>query len=128
MLIVLSPAKRLNYSEAPTAIQPTRPRFDADIAELAKVTRKLTRADLRRLMDISKPLADLNHERFQAFEPDSDEGALPAAFAFAGDVYEGLKARELDEKALGWAQDHLRILSGLYGLLRPLDVARRPWG
>ena len=122
MLIVLSPAKRLNYSEATAAIQPTRPRFDADIAELAKVTRKLTRADLRRLMDISKPLADLNHERFQAFQPDSDEGALPAAFAFAGDVYEGLKARELDEKALGWAQDHLRILSGLYGLLRPLDA------
>lgn len=122
MLIVLSPAKRLNYSEASVAIQPTRPRFDADIAELAKVTRKLTRADLRRLMDISKPLADLNHERFQAFDPDSDEGALPAAFAFAGDVYEGLKARDLDQTALGWTQDHLRILSGLYGLLRPLDA------
>ena len=122
MLFVLSPAKRLNYSEAPTAIQPTRPRFDTDITELAKVTRKLTRADLRRLMDISKPLADLNHERFQAFDPVTDEGALPSAFAFAGDVYEGLKARELDDKALAWTQDHLRILSGLYGLLRPLDA------
>ena len=122
MLFVLSPARRLNYSEAPTAIQPTRPRFDTDITELAKVTRKLTRADLRRLMDISKPLADLNHERFQAFDPDTDEGALPSAFAFAGDVYEGLKARELDDKALAWTQDHLRILSGLYGLLRPLDA------
>ena len=122
MLIVLSPAKRLNYSEAPTAIQPTVPRFDTDIAELAKVTRKLTRADLRRLMDISEPLANLNHERFQAFDPDNDGGALPAAFAFAGDVYEGLKARELDKKALTWTQEHLRILSGLYGLLRPLDA------
>ena len=121
MLFVLSPAKRLNYSEAPTAIQPTRPRFDTDITELAKVTRKLTRADLRRLMDISKPLADLNHERFQAFDPVTDEGALPSAFAFAGDVYEGLKARELDGAALAFAQEHVRILSGLYGLLRPLD-------
>jgi len=122
LLIVLSPAKRLNYSEATAPIQPTRPRFAADIRELSKVTRTLTRADLRRLMDISAPLADLNHERFQAFDPDSDEGALPAAFAFAGDVYEGLRARDLDASSLDWAQAHLRILSGLYGLLRPLDA------
>lgn len=122
MLIVLSPAKRLNYSEPPLAVRSTRPGFDKDIAELAEVTRKLSRADLRRLMHISEPLADLNHQRFQAFEPNGDEGALPAAFAFAGDVYEGLKARELDQASLAWAQDRLRILSGLYGLLRPLDA------
>lgn len=122
MLIVLSPAKRLNYAEPPVAVPPTRPRFDKDIAELAEVTRKLSRADLRRLMHISEPLADLNHERFQALEPGGDAGALPAAFAFAGDVYEGLKARELDAAGLTWAQNHLRILSGLYGLLRPLDA------
>lgn len=122
MLIVLSPAKRLNYAEPPVAVPPTRPRFDKDIAELAEVTRKLSRADLRRLMHISEPLADLNHERFQAFEPSGGDGALPAAFAFAGDVYEGLKARELDPADLAWAQDRLRILSGLYGLLRPLDA------
>ena len=122
MLIVLSPAKRLNYSEPPVTVEPTRPRFDKDVAELARVTRKLSRADLRRLMGISDKLADLNHGRFQAFSPEEDEGALPAAFAFAGDVYEGLKARELDAESLMWAQDRLRILSGLYGLLRPLDA------
>ena len=78
-------------------------------------------SELRQLMSISDDLARLNRERFQAFDPDSTDG-VQAAFAFAGDVYEGLKARELDETAsLAFAQDHVRILSGLYGLLRPLD-------
>jgi cytoplasmic iron level regulating protein YaaA (DUF328/UPF0246 family) len=72
-------------------------------------------------MSLSDNLAKLNRERFQAFDAASDEG-LQAAFAFNGDVYLGLKARTLDKKALGWAQDHVRILSGLYGLLRPLDA------
>jgi hypothetical protein len=72
-------------------------------------------------MSLSDNLAKLNRERFQAFDPDSEEG-LQAAFAFNGDVYTGLKARQFDKKSLAWAQDHVRILSGLYGVLRPLDA------
>lgn len=121
MLIVLSPAKRLDFSPPPAPVRATERRFDQDTAELARTTRKLSRADLRRLMSISDKLADLNHARFQAFDIESDEGALQAAFAFAGDVYDGLNARSLDSEALDWAQDRLRILSGFYGLLRPLD-------
>ncbi len=90
-------------------------------AELAKTTRKLRAVDLKRMMSLSDSLAKLNRERFQAFDPASEEG-VQAAFAFNGDVYAGLRARELDKKALAWAQDHVRILSGLYGVLRPLDV------
>ena len=71
-------------------------------------------------MSLSDDLARLNRERFQAFEAGSTDG-VQAAFAFAGDVYEGLKARDLDAAGLAFAQDHVRILSGLYGLLRPLD-------
>jgi cytoplasmic iron level regulating protein YaaA (DUF328/UPF0246 family) len=121
MLIVLSPAKALDFT-APAAPAPlTLPQLAQDTAELAQTTRKLTVADLRRLMSLSDNLAKLNRERFQAFDPDAEEG-LQAVFAFNGDVYAGLHARELDKKALAWAQDHLRILSGLYGVLRPLDA------
>lgn len=119
MLIVLSPAKRLDFTEAIDAPATAR-RFVEETASLAKTTRRLTRADLRKLMSISDKLADLNRERFQAFDPESEDG-VQAAFAFAGDVYEGLKARDLDAASLAFAQDHLRILSGFYGLLRPLD-------
>ena len=119
MLIVLSPAKRLDFTEVADAPATAR-RFTGETASLAVTTRRLTKADLRRLMSISDNLAELNRERFQAFDPETDDG-VQAAFAFAGDVYEGLSARELDTKALTWAQDHLRILSGFYGLLRPLD-------
>lgn len=119
MLIVLSPAKRLDFTEAIDAPATSR-RFVEETASLAKTTRRLTRADLRKLMSISDKLADLNRERFQAFDPESEDG-VQAAFAFAGDVYEGLKARDLDAASLAFAQDHLRILSGFYGLLRPLD-------
>jgi cytoplasmic iron level regulating protein YaaA (DUF328/UPF0246 family) len=121
MLIVLSPAKALDFTAAPDSVPLTTPQLTDQTAELAKVTRKLTAADLKRLMSLSDPLVKLNRERFQAFDPASEEG-LQAAFAFNGDVYAGLKARELDKKALAWAQDHVRILSGLYGVLRPLDA------
>ncbi|MFC0632466.1 peroxide stress protein YaaA [Brevundimonas balnearis] len=121
MLIVLSPAKRLDFSEPALSVAPTRPRMADDIASLAKTAKRQTKADLRRLMGISDDLARLNRERFQAFDPASDEG-LPAALAFAGDVYQGLEARTLDAEALAFAQDRVRILSGLYGVLRPLDL------
>jgi len=119
MLFVISPAKTLDFTPV-EGVRTTRPAFLKDVAELAEVTRKLTRGDLRRLMDISEKLAALNVDRFQSFDPGCRSG-VQAAFAFAGDVYDGLRARELDADALDWAQDHLRILSGLYGLLRPLD-------
>lgn len=121
MLIVLSPAKALNFAAAPDAAPLTAPQLADQTAELSKTTRKLRAADLKRMMDLSDSLAKLNRERFQAFDPESDDG-LQAAFAFNGDVYLGLKARELDKKALGWAQERVRILSGLYGVLRPLDA------
>jgi cytoplasmic iron level regulating protein YaaA (DUF328/UPF0246 family) len=119
MLFVLSPAKTLDFTPGPE-VASTRPAFTKEIGELAAVTRRLTPADLRRLMDISDRLAMLNVERFQSFDAKCRDG-VPAAFAFAGDVYDGLRARELDEGALEYAQAHVRILSGLYGLLRPLD-------
>jgi len=120
LLIVLSPAKRLDFTEADASIAGTDRRFLDDTASLAKTARRQTKADLRRLMGISDDLATLNVARFKAFDAESLDG-VQAAFAFAGDVYEGLKARELDADALAFAQDHLRILSGFYGLLRPLD-------
>ncbi len=120
MLIALSPAKRLDFTDPDPALPASERRFVEDTASLAKTARRQTRADLRRLMGISDDLAKLNVERFKAFDAESTEG-VQAAFAFAGDVYEGLRARELDAAALAWAQDHLRILSGLYGVLRPLD-------
>ena len=121
MLIVLSPAKALDFTAGPPHAGLSAPELADQTAELAKTTRRLTARDLKRLMSLSDSLAKLNRERFQAFDPASDDG-LQAAFAFNGDVYMGLKARELDRKALSWAQDHVRILSGLYGVLRPLDA------
>lgn len=120
MLIALSPAKRLDFTEADPALPASERRFRDDTANLSRTARARTVAELRRLMGISDDLARLNRERFQAFQPDSLDG-VQAAFAFAGDVYEGLHARDLDAGGLTFAQDHIRILSGLYGLLRPLD-------
>jgi cytoplasmic iron level regulating protein YaaA (DUF328/UPF0246 family) len=121
MLMVISPAKSLDFTAPAPNTPATAPAMTKDIAELAKVTRKLTQADLRRLMGISDKLALLNYERFQAFDPEHEDG-VQAAMAFDGDVYDGLQARTLDKAGLAFAQKHLRILSGLYGLLRPLDV------
>lgn len=121
MLFVLSPAKTLDFSPPPADLPATRPALARDTAELAQVARGLSAADLKRLMGISDKLAELNVARFAAFRPGARTGGVQAALAFAGDVYTGLRARELDAEALGWAQDRVRILSGLYGVLRPLD-------
>jgi len=121
MLIVLSPAKALDFSAPAQNVALTTPQLADQTAELAKVTRKQTVRDLKALMSLSDNLAKLNRERFQAFDPASEDG-LQAAFAFNGDVYAGLQARTLDKKGLAFAQDHVRILSGLYGVLRPLDA------
>jgi uncharacterized protein len=119
VLLVLSPAKTLDFTPVEDA-PASAPMFTEETAHLCREARKLRRADLKRLMSISDSLADLNRERFRAFDLKSSDG-VQAAFAFNGDVYHGLRARELDHDALAFAQDHLRILSGLYGVLRPLD-------
>jgi cytoplasmic iron level regulating protein YaaA (DUF328/UPF0246 family) len=119
--MVISPAKSLDFTPPDPRVPATIPAMTEDIAELAKITRKLTKADLKRLMGISDNLALLNRERFQAFDAESEDG-VQAAMAFDGDVYDGLQARTLDKTGLSVAQKRLRILSGLYGLLRPLDV------
>lgn len=121
MLIVISPAKRLDWAERD--ISATPPAFQEDAVRLARTARNLTLGDLQKLMSLSPDLARLNRDRFQAFAdaPESDV-TRPAALAFAGDTYQGLEATSLDADELAWAQDHLRILSGLYGVLRPLDA------
>ena len=119
--MVISPAKSLDFTPAAHGVPASTAAMAPDIAELAKVARRLRKADLKRLMGISDTLAVLNWERFQAFDPDSEDG-VQAAMAFNGDVYAGLQARTLDKAGLNFAQGRLRILSGLYGLLRPLDV------
>lgn len=121
MLTVISPAKRLDWAERDVAM--TTPEFHGDAVTLARAAKRLTQKDLRKLMDISADLAKLNADRFKAFEVEPDD-LRPAALAFAGDTYMGLEAASLDADTLDYAQDHLRILSGLYGLLRPLDAIR----
>lgn len=100
--------------------------FPADTSELLAVARTLSTEDLAGLMGISGKLAELNHERFQGLAVPHQAGvgdALPAVLLFDGDVYKGLDAWSLSAADLTWAQDHVAILSGLYGLLRPLDLA-----
>lgn len=122
MLILISPAKSLNFEPLAGGPAPTEPRLKEDIAVLSRVTARLTPRDLMSLMDISEDLAALNAARFQAFSPDPKPEAVKAAvLAFNGDVYRGLDAATLSPADLDWAQEHLRILSGLYGVLRPLD-------
>ena len=118
MLVVISPAKKLDMSvddRAPV----TAPAFAADAKTLAGVARDLSQNELRALMSISPALAELNAERFAAF---GTQPVKAAALAFAGDTYQGLEAPTLDDDELAWAQNHLRILSGLYGVLRPMDA------
>ncbi|MBO6882808.1 MAG: peroxide stress protein YaaA [Marivita sp.] len=120
MLVVISPAKRLDWSERDVPM--TTPVFQDDANRLATSARNLTLGNFKALMDLSDDLAKLNRDRFRAFEDaPSDSDLRPAALAFAGDTYQGLEAETLDADEMRWAQNHLRILSGLYGVLRPLD-------
>ena len=120
MLVVVSPAKRLDMRRI-SGIEPSQPALLEQADVLAGVARALTVPDLQKLMGISENLARLNAERFSEFDR---LDVKPAALAFAGDTYQGLEASSLDEGELSWAQDHLRILSGLYGILRPLDAIK----
>lgn len=121
MLSLISPAKTLDFKRPLPPHTPSKARFADEAMFLAEAAAKLTRPKLERLMHISPKLAALNVERFRAF---AEQPTRPAIHAFAGDVYAGLEARSLEPEAIRFAQDHLRILSGLYGLLRPLDAIR----
>jgi cytoplasmic iron level regulating protein YaaA (DUF328/UPF0246 family) len=123
MIIVLSPAKALDYDTPPTTDRYTRPDFLRHSRELIDVLRPLAPAEVAGLMKLSDQLASFNVARYASWTPDfSPANAKQAVLAFNGDVYGGLDARSLDDEALHWAQAHLRILSGLYGVLRPLDL------
>ena len=123
MFCVVSPAKKLDFDTAAPSLPVTQPVFLDDTVELSQTTRDLSRADLSRLMKISETLADLNHARFQGFStPFDTDNAKAAALAFSGDTYVGLDAASLSAQDFDYAQDHFGILSGFYGLLRPLDA------
>jgi len=122
MLFLLSPAKTLDYASPIPEVPHTRPEFAADAAHLVEVLRRYSPPQLSGLMEISDPLAALNVARYQAWSPKfTARNSRQAVLAFDGDVYEGLQARHMGGAELEWAQRHLRILSGLYGVLRPLD-------
>lgn len=121
MIAVLSPAKTLDERSGLPPFTPTTPRFEEEAATLAAAAAKLTRPKVAALMDISDKLADLNVKRFRGF---LDQPERPALWTFAGDVYTGFEVKTLDEAAVPFAQGHVRMLSGLYGLLRPLDRMR----
>lgn len=125
MLFLLSPAKTLDYDTAvPAPVQrhATDPLYADRAAELIATLRRRSAAQVAGLMKLSAPLAQLNVERYAAWQPGATaENSKPAVLAFDGDVYTGLDARSLKTADLRWAQDHLLLLSGLYGALRPLD-------
>ena len=123
MLIVLSPAKTLDYDTPSTTDEHTLPDFIEHAAELIETLKPLSPAEVSNLMSISDALAVLNVTRFGSWTRRfTKKNAKQAILAFNGDVYEGLDAPSLTPRQLGYAQSHIRILSGLYGVLRPLDL------
>jgi cytoplasmic iron level regulating protein YaaA (DUF328/UPF0246 family) len=122
MLILLSPAKTMDFSPLPEGLATTAPQFEADIEVLLERCRELSVESLRELMKISQPLAELNHQRSKKMSlPFTSENSKACLRAFQGDVYKRLDAATLSKSDLEWSQDRLRILSGFYGLLRPMD-------
>jgi hypothetical protein len=121
MIAVISPAKSLDYERPLPPCEPSAPRFTAEADALARSCARLPQKRLVELMRISPALAKLNADRYRGF---GEAPERPALYAFAGDVYQGLDAWSLEPEAVAYAQDHLRMLSGLYGLLRPLDAIR----
>ena len=122
MLFLLSPAKALDYETPPHVSTHTQPLFVPQASELIDVLREKSPQQIAELMDLSDQLSGLNAARYQAWRPKfTAKNAKQAVLAFDGDVYGGLDAKTLDEAELDWLQQHLCILSGLYGVLRPLD-------
>lgn len=123
MLLLVSPAKDLDFAPLARKIAVTQPQLLPQSQQLADVCKTLTPADLSSLMHISDKLAGLNAARFAQWQqPFTQQNAKAALFAFNGDVYQGLDAASLSDDDIAFAQQHLRILSGLYGVLRPLDL------
>ena len=118
MLIVLSPAKSLDFSTNFKCATSTKPIFQNETSQLVNHLKKLTIENLQELMSISKKLGELNYQRFHDFQKNPERQAL---LAFDGDVYDGIDKKNYDEKDFNFAQKHVVILSGLYGILRPLD-------
>ena len=123
MLTIISPAKTLDYETPVGTTKSSKPGYLKESAELIDILRDYSPDDLVELMAISHKLGELNHQRFHNWTtPFNKANARQAIYAFKGDVYTGLDAKKLNEEDLEFAQNHLRILSGLYGLLRPLDL------
>jgi len=123
MLVVISPAKKLDYSSSIEAPLLSQPALLDHAEELSIGLKALAPQDVSSLMHLSDKLGALNYERFQEWQtPFNADNARAAVLAFKGDVYQGLDADSMSAEDLHWAQDHLRILSGLYGVLRPLDL------
>jgi hypothetical protein len=123
MLIIVSPAKTLDFESALPPLAATQPQFRTDAARLVRELRGLDAAALAALLHISPDLAALNVARFRRWSTRPAVSRLrPAVRAFRGDVYLGMRAEEFGDRELAFAQQHLRILSGLYGVLRPLDL------
>ncbi|RLA09747.1 MAG: peroxide stress protein YaaA [Gammaproteobacteria bacterium] len=123
MIIVLSPAKSLDFETPAEHLPSTQPDYIDQSEELIGQLRKLDSREIAGLMSISEKLAELNHRRYQAWRPEfTIENSKQALLAFTGDVYQGLDAGSFSDSDLQFAQQHLRILSGLYGLLKPLDL------
>ena len=123
MLTIISPAKTLDVDTPVSTEQHTTPRFPDQASRLVDALRAMDAGELGRLMKISPRLAELNAARYAQWRlPFTPDNARPAIFTFRGDVYATLDAATLDRSDIGFARDHLRILSGLYGLLRPLDL------
>lgn len=122
MLLLISPAKTLNFDSTDLK-KKSKPRFLTESQSLIDILKKKSSGDLKKLMKVSDKIADLNRDRYQSFKtPFNLKNAKQAFLAFRGDVYTGLDADSFDTKDIEFAQSHLRILSGLYGVLRPLDL------
>lgn len=122
MLFVLSPAKSLDYDTPSTIARPTTPKFVEQSAELIDILKTKSVREIAELMELSDALAQLNVDRYAAWKPKfTARNSKAAILAFNGDVYDGLQARTLSDDDLQWAQEHLAILSGLHGVLRPFD-------
>ena len=123
MIALISPAKRMNEGPAPDGLAHTLPQLMEDAARLMTTARRLTRPKIRALMGVNPALAAQNQARYQLLTPEvSPDNAKQAALLFNGDTYVGLEAAGFDAADMAFAQDHVRILSGLYGVLRPLDL------
>jgi len=123
MLILLSPSKTQDFATESTILKPTQSAFQTETQELIQLLKSYSQEDISKLMSISEKLAKLNFQRFQDFKPRfTRQNSKPALEAFQGDVYQYIDINNYNTKQLAYAQSHLRIISGLYGLLKPLDL------